>query len=188
MSKIKSLCQQLFLYLLLAVSGGCTALSLLLLNRTKGRINSREFIDLALVSTDEAYALFEQQAMYEKMLRVSLIAVGVSVLLLVLWYVLHSKLKQRARRATLTPEELAAEKARDEALFAKQQEKKAAKKARAAQKKAAQAQKKAESARAAQQQPPTVSTDYTGPRFCPNCGAPIEPGDAFCGNCAFDLR
>ena len=38
--------------------------------------------------------------------------------------------------------------------------------------------------------PPTYSTPFTQPtqRFCPNCGAPVNPDATFCPNCGKQLR
>lgn len=39
------------------------------------------------------------------------------------------------------------------------------------------------------QQPSTATADVTGnrTRFCPNCGKPLQPGMAFCGNCGTEI-
>ena len=153
MNKAKSVCQQIFLYLLLLLSVGSTVYSAVLLGRAKKLVNGKEFIDTAARSVDEAHALLEQRDMYADMLRYSMIALVICVALLALWYVFHWWMKKRAAaqaaRAERNPEAVAAEQAKQAQKQAKKERKEAEKRVRAARRAEREARKVAEAQRKA---------------------------------------
>lgn len=95
MNKAKSVCQQIFLYLLLALSVASTVCSAILFRTSSLAIENKEFIDTAVGSIDRAHQLLEKRDMYASMLIGSIIAVLVCVLLIFLWYFIHSVSKKR---------------------------------------------------------------------------------------------
>ena len=95
MNKAKSVCQQIFLYLLLALSVASTVCSAILFRTSSLAVENKEFIDTAIGSVDKAHELLEQRDIYASMLIGSIIAVLVCMLLIFLWYVVRSASKKR---------------------------------------------------------------------------------------------
>ena len=90
MNKAKSVCQQIFLYLLFSLSAASAVCSAILFGKANGEVSTKEFIDTAADSVDSAYAL-----MYAGMLKISIAACIVTVLLIVFWHVIHRILKKK---------------------------------------------------------------------------------------------
>lgn len=82
MNKAKSVCQQIFLYLLLALSVASTVCSAILFRTSSLAVENKEFIDTAIGSVDKAHELLEQRDIYASMLIGSIIAVLVCMLLI----------------------------------------------------------------------------------------------------------
>ena len=95
MNKAKSVCQQIFLYLLLALSVASTVCSAILFRTSSLAVENKEFIDTAIGSVDKAHELLEQRDIYASMLIGSIIAVLVCMLLIFLWYFVRSASKKR---------------------------------------------------------------------------------------------
>ena len=95
MNKAKSVCQQIFLYLLLAPSVASTVCSAILFRTSSLAVENKEFIDTAIGSVDKAHELLEQRDIYASMLIGSIIAVLVCMLLIFLWYFVRSASKKR---------------------------------------------------------------------------------------------
>ena len=95
MNKAKSVCQQIFLYLLLALSVASTVCSAILFRTSSLAVENKEFIDTAIGSVDKAHELLEQRDIYASMLIGSIIAVFVCMLLIFLWYFVRSASKKR---------------------------------------------------------------------------------------------
>ena len=95
MNKAKSVCQQIFLYLLLALSVASTVCSAILFRTSSLAVENKEFIDTAIGSVDKAHELLEQRDLYASMLIGSIIAVLVCMLLIFLWYFVRSASKKR---------------------------------------------------------------------------------------------
>ena len=95
MNKAKSVCQQIFLYLLLALSVASTVCSAILFRTSSLAVENKEFIDTAIGSVDKAHELLEQRDIYSSMLMGSIIAVLVCMLLIFLWYFVRSASKKR---------------------------------------------------------------------------------------------
>ena len=89
MNKAKSVCRQIFLYLLFAISAAVTVCSAILFGKANGAVSTKEFIDTAADSVDSAYALIEKRDMYAGMLKISIAACIVTALMIVLWHVIH---------------------------------------------------------------------------------------------------
>ena len=87
MNKAKSVCQQIFLYLLFSLSAASAVCSAILFGKANGEVSTKEFIDTAADSVDSAYALIEKRDMYAGMLKISIAACIVTVLLIVFWHV-----------------------------------------------------------------------------------------------------
>ncbi len=83
MNKAKSVCQQIFLYLLFSLSAASAVCSAILFGKANGEVSTKEFIDTAADSVDSAYALIEKRDMYAGMLKISIAACIVTVLLIV---------------------------------------------------------------------------------------------------------
>ena len=95
MNKAKSVCQQIFLYLLLALSVASTVCSAILFRTSSLAVENKEFIDTAIGSVDKAHELLEQRDIYASMLIGSIIAVLVCMLLIFLGYFVRSASKKR---------------------------------------------------------------------------------------------
>ena len=93
MNKAKSVCQQIFLYLLFSLSAASAVCSAILFGKANGEVSTKEFIDTAADSVDSA--LIEKRDMYAGMLKISIAACIVTVLLIVFWYVIHRILKKK---------------------------------------------------------------------------------------------
>ena len=93
MNKAKSVCQQIFLYLLFSLSAASAVCSAILFGKANGEVSTKEFIDTD--SVDSAYALIEKRDMYAGMLKISIAACIVTVLLIVFWHVIHRILKKK---------------------------------------------------------------------------------------------
>ena len=63
MNKAKSVCQQIFLYLLFSLSAASAVCSAILFGKANGEVSTKEFIDTAADSVDSAYALIEKRDM-----------------------------------------------------------------------------------------------------------------------------
>ena len=95
MNKAKSVCRQIFLYLLFAISAAVTVCSAILFGKANGAVSTKEFIDTAADSVDSAYALIEKRDMYAGMLKISIAACIVTALMIVLWHVIHRIIKKK---------------------------------------------------------------------------------------------
>lgn len=95
MNKAKFACQQIFLYLLFAISAASTVCSAILFGKANDAVSTKEFIDTAASSVDSAYSLIEKRDMYAGMLKISIAACIVTALLIVLWHVIHHIIKKK---------------------------------------------------------------------------------------------
>ena len=93
MNKAKFACQQIFLYLLFAISAAGTVCSAILFGKANDAVSTKEFI--AASSVDSAYSLIEKRDMYAGMLKISIAACIVTALLIVLWHVIHHIIKKK---------------------------------------------------------------------------------------------
>ena len=100
MNKAKSVCRQIFLYLLFAISAAVTVCSAILFGKANGAVSTKEFIDTAADSVDSAYALIEKRDMYAGMLKISIAACIVTALMIALWHVIHRIIKKKKSAAS----------------------------------------------------------------------------------------
>ena len=140
--KAKRICQQCFLWLLTALSGGALVWASVALRRARAAVSGADFLDTAVRSVDEAAALLDRVDAWTQYRRAALIALAVSAGLTALYYVWRAASRRIAARPPRP-------------------------------KKPAPAREKPAAAQS--------------PAFCIHCGAPVDPGAAFCLTCGKKL-
>ena len=85
--KAKRICQQAFLWLLTALSGGALVWASVALRRARAAVSGAEFIDAAVRSMDEAAALLARVDTWQTYRRAALIALVISAALTASYYI-----------------------------------------------------------------------------------------------------
>ncbi len=85
--KAKRICQQCFLWLLTALSGGALVWASVALRRARAAVSGADFLDTAVRSVDEAAALLDRVDAWTQYRRAALIALVISAALTASYYI-----------------------------------------------------------------------------------------------------